>query len=143
MYLKDEFIIPYFILTTRLPLNEIRQYENELTQGVNPRDIKMKLAFEITQMYHSQKNAKQAQDYWISTFSKKEIPDEMPTFTMNQSDIISVLVDSGLVSSKGEARRAIEQGGVKINGKGITDGKTEVKSGDIVQKGKIHFVRVE
>jgi tyrosyl-tRNA synthetase len=52
-------------------------------------------------------------------------------------------VDSGLVSSKGEARRAIEQGGVKINGKGITDGKTEVKSGDIVQKGKIHFVRVE
>ena len=143
MSLKDDFIISYFILTTRLPLNQIRQYENELAQGVNPRDIKMMLAFEITQMYHDTKSAKHAQEYWISTFSKKEIPDEMPTFKINQPDIISVLVDSQITSSKGEARRAIEQGGVKINGQVIADAKTEVKSGDIVQKGKMHFVRVE
>jgi tyrosyl-tRNA synthetase len=143
MSLKDEFIISYFILTTRLPLNEIRQYENELAQGVNPRDIKMKLAFEITQMYHNTKSAERAQEYWISTFSKKEIPDEMPTCKINQPDIISVLVDSGVTSSKGEARRAIEQGGVKINGQVVTDTKIEVKLGDIVQKGKMHFVQVE
>ena len=122
---------------------KIKDCEEKLKQGVNPRDIKMKLAFEITKMYHSEKDAQSAQDYWISTFSKKEIPDEMPTFKMNQKDIVSILVESGLTSSKSEARRAIEQGGVKINGEVIKDVKAEAQSGDVIQKGKIYFLRVE
>ncbi|MEN9921390.1 MAG: tyrosyl-tRNA synthetase, tyrosyl-tRNA synthetase [Candidatus Parcubacteria bacterium] len=143
MSLKDEFIITYFILTTRIPLEEISQYEKELKDGVNPRDIKLKLAFEITKMYHDEKLAHQAQDNWISTFSKKETPDDMPVFKMKQADIVSVLVDSALTPSKSEARRAVEQGGVKVNGEVIKDIKAEVKSGDIVQKGKMHFIKVE
>ena len=74
MSVKDEFIITYFILATRIPLEEIKKYENQLQDGINPRDIKLKLAFEITKMYHNEKLAQQAQNYWISTFSKKEIP---------------------------------------------------------------------
>lgn len=143
MSLKDEFIIPYFILTTRVSLEEINTYEEKLKQDINPRDIKMKLAFEITKMYHTEKDAQLAQDYFINTFTKKEIPDEMPVFKMNQKDIVSVLVDSGLTSSKSEARRTIEQRGVKINGEVVIDLKSEVKSGDTIQKGKIHFLRVE
>ncbi|MEY4440513.1 MAG: tyrosyl-tRNA synthetase, tyrosyl-tRNA synthetase [Candidatus Parcubacteria bacterium] len=143
MSLKDEFIITYFILTTRIPLDEISQYEKELKSGVNPRDIKLKLAFEITKMYHDEKLAHQAQDNWISTFSKKETPDDIPAFKISQSDIVSVLVDSALTPSKSEARRAVEQGGVKVNGEVIKDIKAEVKSGDIVQKGKMHFIKVE
>ncbi len=143
MSVKDEFIITYFILATRIPLEEIKKYENQLQDGINPRDIKLKLAFEITKMYHNEKLAQQAQDYWISTFSKKEIPDQIPVFKMIQNDLVSVLVDSGVTSSKSEARRSIEQGGVKINGEVTRDAKTEVKSGDIIQKGKMHFVKVE
>lgn len=143
MSVKDEFIITYFILATRIPLEEIKKYENQLQDGINPRDIKLKLAFEITKMYHNEKLAQQAQNYWISTFSKKEIPDQIPVFKIIQNDLVSVLVDSGVTSSKSEARRSIEQGGVKINGEVTRDAKTEVKSGDIIQKGKMHFVKVE
>jgi tyrosyl-tRNA synthetase len=143
MSLKDEFIITYFILTTRLPLEKIKVYENQLHDGVNPRDIKLELAFEVTKMYHNEKLAHQAQDNWISTFSKKEIPDEIPLFRMKQYDLVSVLIDSSLTPSKSEAKRAIEQGGVKINGEVIKDIKAQVKSGDVIQKGKIHFIKVE
>ena len=143
MSVKDEFIITYFILATRIPLEEIKKYENQLQDGINPRDIKLKLAFEITKMYEIEKLAQQAQNYWISTFSKKEIPDQIPVFKIIQNDLVSVLVDSGVTSSKSEARRSIEQGGVKINGEVTRDAKTEVKSGDIIQKGKMHFVKVE
>jgi tyrosyl-tRNA synthetase len=143
MSLKDEFIIPYFILTTRIPLDEIGQYESELKKDVNPKDIKLKLASAIVEMYHGENSAQEAQDYWTSTFSKKEIPTEMPHFKMNEKDILSILVESGLVTSKSEARRAVEQGGVKINSEVVQDVKAEVESGDIIQKGKMHFLKVE
>lgn len=143
MSLKDEFVISYFILTTRMPLHKISQYEIELQNNVNPKDIKLKLATEITKMYHGEKEAVNAYDYWISTFSKKEIPENMPTFKMNQKDILSVLVESTLVTSKSEARRAIEQGGVKINGEACLNTKTELTAGDFIQKGKMHFLKVE
>lgn len=145
MSLKDEFIISYFIFTTRLPLLEIGQYETELKNGVNPRDIKLKLAFEITKIYYTEKDAQKAQEYWISTFSKKEVPDEMSTFKPNEGEysIMHILLKTGFASSNSDARRTIEQGGVKINGEVIKDVKAEVKPGDIVQKGKMHFVKVE
>jgi tyrosyl-tRNA synthetase len=142
MSLKDEFIIQYFILTTRLPLSKIGEYEKSLKDGTNPRDIKLHLAFEITQMYHSTSEAQKAQEYWVSTFSKKEIPDEIETFKPNLTDILSVLVESKLVTSKSEARRAIAQKGVKINSIIIEDEKHIVKSGDILQKGKMHFRKI-
>jgi tyrosyl-tRNA synthetase len=142
MSLKDEFIISYFILTTRIPLEQIAQYEQQLKQGVNPRDIKLTLAFEITKTYHDTKSAENAKEYWISTFSKKEIPEEMPTFKPSQTDILSVLVESKLVSSKSEARRTLEQGGVKINTSVVKDSHIQVASGDIIQKGKISFLKI-
>jgi tyrosyl-tRNA synthetase len=143
MSLKDEYIIQYFILTTRVPLATISTYETQLKENINPKDIKLKLAFELVKMYHGEKSATQAQDYWISTFSKKEIPTEMQTFKMNATDIVSVLVESNLVTSKSEARRAIEQHGVKVNGEVVTDTKKEIASGDTIQKGKMHFLKVE
>ena len=74
MSLKDEFIIKYFTLLTRIPLEIINEYETSLKTGANPRDIKIKLGFEIVQMYHSKEKAKIAKDYFIKTFSKKQVP---------------------------------------------------------------------
>jgi len=143
MSLADEFIIQYFILTTRMPLAKIEKIENELKLGANPKDIKLLLALEITKMYHGEDKALDAQNYWISTFSKKEIPDEMPNFKPSEYDIISILTESELVKSKSEGRRAIEQGGVKVNGEVIKDLDFKVEVDSVVQKGKMHFLKVE
>lgn len=142
MSLKDEFIINYFILTTRVSLDVIEKYKKELENGGNPRDIKLKLAFEIVRFYYSEEDAKSAHEYFINTFSKKVTPKELREFKPNEYNILSVLVDSNLVSSKSEARRLITQGGVKIDNAVIKDISFTLKSGCVLQKGKINFIRV-
>ena len=143
MSLKDEFITTYFTLATRVSEKEIANFSSQLQGGVNPKDIKMRLAFEITRMYHGEKGAQEGQDYWVSTFSKKEIPDDVRSFRPTAYDIVTVLVESGLVSSKSEARRAIEQGGVRIDAEAVKSATAPVAPGSVVQKGKMHFTRVE
>ncbi len=142
MSLKDEFVIKYFMLATRVDTTLIDSYQLDLKNGKNPKDIKMKLAFEIVRFYHSLEIAKKAEEYFINTFSKKEMPKDVPKFKPTKYDIISVLCDSGLVPSKSEARRAIEQGAVKVDNTVIHDLKFSVPVGVILQKGKIHFIEV-
>jgi tryptophanyl-tRNA synthetase len=142
MSLKDEFIIKYFILTTRVDMTVIEQYKKALESGANPKDIKMKLAFELVRFYHSSQEAKKAEEYFINTFSKKEIPTDLPKFQPNRYDIISVLVETRLVLSRSEARRVIEQNGVKIDGTIINDIDYIVSSGSVLQKGKINFLQI-
>lgn len=142
MSLKDEFIIKYFILTTRVDMNIIEQYKKDLKSGTNPKDIKIKLAFELVRFYYSEQEAKKAQEYFINTFSKKETPTNLPKVQPQKYDIISILVESNLASSKSEARRLIEHGGVKINGMVIKDINYTVTHDSVLQKGKINFIRI-
>jgi tyrosyl-tRNA synthetase len=142
MSLRDELIIPYFTLTTRFNLAEIKKFEQELSGGANPKDFKMKLAFELVKFYHSADEAQKAEDYFVKTFSQKETPDEVAEVKPSAYDIVTVLVESGLTESKAEAKRAIEQNGVKVNETVITDPKHETKPGDIVQKGKRFFIKI-
>lgn len=142
MSLGDEFIIKYFVFLTRLPVAEIEKYEKEMEGGANPRDHKMKLAYETVCFYHSQKEAEQAQEFFINTFSKKEIPDEMPEIKPTAYDIVTVLLESKCVTSKTDARRVISQGGVKINQQVVENTEHQVEPGDILQKGKRVFVKV-
>lgn len=142
MSLKDEFIIKYFILTTRVDMTIIEQYKEALESGANPKNIKMKLAFELVRFYQSSKEAEKAEEYFINTFSKKETPTDLPKFQPQKYDIISVLVETELVSSRSEARRVIEQNGVKIDGTIIMDINYIVASGSVLQKGKIKFVQI-
>jgi tyrosyl-tRNA synthetase len=142
MSLKDEFIIKYFTLTTRVNMSEIEKYQKELTNGNNPKDYKMKLAFEIVRFYHSTEDAEKSKEYFINTFSKKETPDVMPKIKPSSYDIIDVMVESGLSPSRSEARRTIEHKGVKINEVVMDDYKKVLQKNDIVQKGKRFFVKV-
>lgn len=144
MTVPDNLIIKYFTLATRVSLPEITNYANEIKVGKNPRDIKMKLALEITAMYHSLKEAKAAEQYFVSTFTKKEAPTDLPVIKPSNYNLTTVLVEGKLVASKSEARRAIEQGGVKVNGKVVGAQNFEpVHPGDVVQKGKRFFVKVK
>jgi tyrosyl-tRNA synthetase len=142
MSLRDEFVIKYFILTTRVELDLINEYQKQLADGTNPKEIKMKLAYEIVRFYHSDDEALRAEEYFVNTFSKKETPTEMEKFKPNEYDIISVLVDSELSPSKSEARRILEQGGVKVDGQVVNDSKFILKPGSILQKGKIKFLEI-
>lgn len=143
MSLPDSLIIKYFTLATRAPLSEIAQLEKNLATGANPRDVKIKLGFELVKMYYSDKDAKKAQDNFIKTFSKKETPDEIPELKPTATDIITVLVEAKICKSKSEARQVIAQGGVKINDKKVEVIDEKVKSGDVVQKGSRFFVKIK
>jgi tyrosyl-tRNA synthetase len=143
MSIQDELIIKYFTLTTRVSMETIKGYEDELKNGANPRDYKMKLASELVKFYHSEKAAEVAQNYFISTFSKKEIPDEIPELKPSAYDIITVLVEAKFVKSKSEAREVIKQKGVKVNEEKVEDIAFEVKKGDVVQKGSRFFVKIK
>lgn len=142
MPLQDKFIIRYFILLTRINIKLINKYESDLKTDTNPRDIKMKLALEIVRMYHSKKESEAAQDYFIRTFSKKEIPSNLPKFNLSKYDVVSILVETELVSSRSKSRRIIEQGGIKINGNLIKDINYIVSPGSVLQKGKIKFIEI-
>lgn len=142
MSLKDELIIRYFNLLTRVPSGEIQKFSNGLKAGLNPRDLKMKLAEELVTRYHSASAAKEASAYFIKTFSKKEIPLERPKFKPQAYDIVSVLLESKLAPSKTEARRLVEQGGVKIDGRVVKDQTLVLTTGAVLQKGKIKFVEI-
>jgi len=142
MSIKDDLIIRYFVLATRMPMSDIKKYEKEIKEGANPRDFKLKLAYEIVKFYHNEKTAKAAWEYFLKTFSRKETPKDIPLLRVKSRDIISVLIESGSCASKSDARRLIDQGGIKINEKRVLSFDQKVKSGDVVQKGKRFFVKI-
>ncbi|MDD4466556.1 MAG: tyrosine--tRNA ligase [Patescibacteria group bacterium] len=143
MSLKDEFIIKYFTLLTRIESEVIAKYEKELKAGANPRDYKLILAGELVKMYHSAKEAEVAHEFFINTFSKKEIPsEEIAEFLPQDYTLGAVLLESALASSKSEIRRLLEQGGIKVDGQTVSDINLELKVGSILQRGKIKFVKI-
>ena len=146
MSLKDNLIIKYLILATRLDITEIEKYIKEMEAGNNPKDYKMKLAFEIVRFFYSFAGAKKAQEEFNKVFKQKEQPSIIPVIRLEEGkiNILDFLVRTKLVSSKSEAKRLILQNGVKINGK-IQDNWREIiqtKKDMVVQIGKRKFVKI-
>ena len=112
---SDDMILKGFELCTRVSTGEIKEIKNNLRKGANPRDMKLRLASEIVKNFLGKKQAVQAQDYFVSTFSKKEIPGEMPEIKPSVYDVITVLVEGKICKSKSEARQLIKQGGIRVN----------------------------
>ncbi len=140
---QDGVIGVGFELATKVSFKEVKEIHKQLEDGkTNPRDLKMKLAFEIVKANCGEAEAKKAQDNFVSTIQKKEAPKEIKIFEPKEKGILSVLMDSGLCTSKGEARRVVMQNGVKIDGEVVSEPKTEVSSGQVIQKGKFHFIKI-
>lgn len=142
MSLKDEFIIKYFQLLTRVDEELIQEYSNMLESNENPRNIKLKLAREITKMYHSEDVSIKAEQYFIDVFTNKKIAEDISIFTPTKYDIITVLVETGLCSSRSDASRQIKNGGVRVNQEIVNLLQYVVPTGALVQKGKRGFVRI-
>ncbi len=142
MKIPDELIIKYMTMTTRIPMDDIAEMKRSLSSGANPRDVKVILAKEFVKMYHSVSEANKAEEYFINTFGKKQTPTEMLEKSLDGLNIIDALLKADFVKTKSDARRAIEQGGVSINDEKIDNFEHQVNEGDVIQKGKRHFVRV-
>lgn len=147
MSLPDKLIIHYFELATELGEEKVAGIKKQLESGENPRNVKARLAGEIVGTYHGAKAAKAAEEAFVSVFSKKEIPTDLSEIRINKSNlnILDLLVEAKLVSSKGEARRVVEQGGVKVDGQVVSDINAQVeikKGGVLIQKGKKTFLKV-
>jgi len=146
MSIPDELIVRYFELATDVSSEEIAETEQELKKGKNPRDAKMKLAREIVALYHDQNSAVAAEKEFVSVFSRKELPSDIEQKTIAQEaiNIIELLTQTGLTSSKGEARRLIAGGGVRVDGDKIDDVDTilSLKKEKLIQVGKRKYLKV-
>ncbi len=139
----DGMIVGGFeILTT----DDEKAVQKELDDGVNPRELKARLARTIVAQYFDEAEATAASDRFDQLFQKKEVPDEIEEYRVSgPTSILEVLVASGLAKSNSEARRLVEGGGVKLDEKVVDTIDYLVKPttrGVIIQKGKRHFVRI-
>jgi len=112
MRIEDKLIERYFVLATNVSRETIPSI---VAKG--PRDAKLELATEIVKLYHGEKGGVSAREEFIRTFSKKEAPSEIPLMRLNvsQIDLVDLIVSVKFASSKSEARRLIEQGGVRVD----------------------------
>ncbi len=129
MSIPDNLITKYMRLLTDIPLEDIERYEQEMKERkVNPRDVKMLLAYEITKHFHGEEEAKKAKEEFINVFSKKELPSEMEEVeVINGENIVDLLVRIKAAPSRSEAKRLINQGGVKLDGEKVSDIKYAFK----------------
>lgn len=147
MSMGDDLIVKYLVHCTRVPMEEISKIEKEMESGeLNPRDAKLRLAGEITAIYHGEELARSAREFFINTFSKKEIPTEVPEFVVEgEMKLAEVLLKSNNASSMSDARRKIEQGGVSIDDEKLTDPQmivTKELDQKVLKVGKMGFVRI-
>lgn len=148
MSMGDELIVKYFVHCTRVPMEEVEKIEKEMQSGeLNPRDAKLRLAGEIVAIYHGEDDAREARKYFIDTFSKKEIPNDVQEFEIKDDSkkLAEILVESNNAKSLSDARRKIEQGGVSIDDEKITDVQamiTKENNGKVLKVGKLGFVKI-
>jgi len=147
MSLKDELIVQYFTLATDLPLSEVGKIEKQLKEGLNPRDAKVQLGKEIVGLYHGEKAAEAAYAAFQQVFVKNEIPDDIAEVEVMEKNwpLAELLHQTGLVTSRSEGRRMIEQGGVRVDGAVIGDREATLrpKSGTVIQVGKRKFIKIK
>ncbi|MGL5430854.1 MAG: tyrosine--tRNA ligase [Vibrio sp.] len=144
MSISDDLMWSYYELLSFRPLEQIAQFKADVTQGTNPRDIKILLAKEIIARFHSEADAEAAEQEFINRFQKGAIPEEMPEFSFAAGIAISnLLKEAGLVASTSDALRMIKQGAVKQDGEKLEDAKLVPACGTAVyQVGKRKFARV-
>ncbi|WP_353948501.1 tyrosine--tRNA ligase [Sporolactobacillus sp. Y61] len=149
MSLPDELMIKYFTLATDLPIKEINRLAAGLKDGsIHPRDVKERLSWTLVNMYHGKEAADQASAQFAEVFRQHALPGDLPEVHWNGSTqqiwVVAFLVRLGLFQSNGEARRMIQNGGVKINQTKLSDigAKINVHDGMVVQVGKRKFVKI-
>ena len=146
MSIPDTLIPKYFDLLTDITPDELKEVEAELESGnVNPRNIKLRLAYTITSEYKGKDAADKAQEEFINVVSNKGIPQDIPSVKIDgDKNILDLLLELNFVQSKGEAKRLIQGGGVKLDGEKISDINytVSVENETVLQAGKRKFAKL-
>lgn len=147
MSYPDSAIVAGFELLTEVPMEDIKNIELEIKNGINPMEFKKLMAFEIVKEIKGEAESRKGQEYFEKTVQNKEVPDEVESVSLDVDSIklIDLLVETKLATSKGEARRLVEQGGVKVDGeveKNVDVVITIKSDNTLIQKGKRGFVNV-
>lgn len=148
MSISDELMWRYLELLSFEDVATIAQWRREVASGLNPRDVKFRLAREIVARFHSAAAAEGAQESFVVRFRRGEIPAEMPETEVSSATggmaVPLLLKEAGLTKSTSEAMRLIRQGGVRIDGERVDDPATEIPAGEdhVFQVGKRRFLRI-
>jgi tyrosyl-tRNA synthetase len=146
MSISDDMLDPYLTLVSEMPDAELEEIRRQLSVGaVNPRDVKMRLAHDIVRQFHGAQAARQAEAEFVRVFQRGKLPTDMPEYTLSgPTGIVDLLTDAGLAESNSEARRLIEQGGVRIDDQKVEDIdlRIEPSEGMIIRVGKRRFLRI-
>ena len=148
MSLGDDAIIPCFTLLTDMPIENIKEIESKISAGENPMIFKKQLAFELTRALNTEADAKNAQEVFSATFGKnKVISPELytPVTLKSGATIYDALGAAPLNFSASEVKRQITAGSVELNNApvSLSTAKQPLNSGDIIQKGKHTFIKVD
>lgn len=148
MSISDELMWRYFELLSSEPLDTIAAYREEIEQGANPRDIKLRLAGELTERFHGPVEARRARDEFMARFSQGALPENLPrTRVLSEPggmQVAALLKATGLTASNGEGMRLIKQGAVRLDDQHIGDPALVVAPGaeHILRVGKRRIARV-
>lgn len=145
MTVNDHLMIKYFNLLTDLPPSDITSFIREMSEeGGNPKDIKLRLAWEIVKLYHSEKAADKARKSFEHIFTLGQVPDNIPTFKWTKDDnLMSFLTRNDVIQSRSEVRRLVDQRGVKVNDQLILEAEVVgLGPGDVIRIGKKRFVKI-
>lgn len=153
MTVPDKLIIKYFELATDIHPDEVDKIKLELENSkINPRDIKMRLAREITTLYWGNSESEIAEEHFKTVFQRNLIPDDIDEFILSvdccakdeQIDLTKIIAKSGIAKSTSEARRLISQNAVKIDGKKFNDFlMVNSHNSFVIQVGKGKFIKVK
>jgi tyrosyl-tRNA synthetase len=142
---SDGLIIPALELCTRISFDEIDKVKKDLISG-NPKDSKIRLAFEVVKIYHGEESAKKALENFDKTFSKKETPDDLPEVPAKRGEeLMDIVLSNKILSSKAEFKRLIDEGGVRIlpEGEKVEDFHFKLEKNVVVKIGKHKFLNIK
>lgn len=147
MSISDDLMWRYYELLSYASNQEIENLKKKANNGMNPRDIKMQLAYELVARFSSDDEAKVAAEAFVNRFRKNQIPDDIPIIELSYEGTVplaKVLNDAGLTTSTSESYRMIKQGAVKIDGEKVTDKGLKLGKGfqSVIQVGKRKFGKV-
>ena len=146
MSIPDELIYPYFELATDASNEELAQIKKTLdSSDTNPMELKKQLGRDLVSLYHGKDAAVIAEAEFTKVFAKGDLPDDIPEVKAVDGElIVDLMAANNITSSKGEARRLIKQGGVRVDGEKISeiDHKVEAGSEFILKAGKRRFLRI-
>ncbi len=147
MSVPDELMWKYFEYILCWPKDKVQETHAKVAGGeLHPRAVKDMLGQEVVARFIGEQEAKNASEEFTRVFAQKELPDEVPEVVLPAEEIglLSLMVQSGLAKSNGEARRLVKQGAVKINDEKINDDRAQIipEGGMIIRSGKRGFAKI-